>query len=341
MTESVKRVFVTGAGGFIGAHAVEHFSAEGFEVYALVHKNVCPHLRELKTQGKVSFIYGDITVVSELEKELSGLSIDYFIHCAAKASDVGRRVDFERTNYVAVKELTQMCLRLDVKRFVYVSTTDVYGLHDFSGEDEDTLNFDLTAGNYYPMYKIKSEQYLQAHIPPERFAVVRPAAVWGVGDHTLTPRIVDYLKSFPVVVHFGRWHGKNRWPLAHVKNVAKALYAAAILQEAGGKAVNVLDNEHTEIGEFYYIIRDLYLAERKLREITLPTVLIYLPACFSSIISTLFDLKRPLFDPSLYALNTIRHNLDFSNSRLREWMKASKQEMITRSEALDELKRQL
>ena len=334
----MKTVFITGAGGFIGAHVVEHFASKGFKVYALVHENICDHLVKLKDDGKVSLLYGSINAVPELEKQLQELDIDYFIHCAARASDVGRRIHFEKTNFMAVKNLANMCLRLDIERFVYVSTTDVYGLKDFNNEDEDALDLDIQVKNYYPMYKIKSEQWLQKEMPPERFSVVRPAAVWGVGDHTLTPRIVDYLKSLPIVFHFGKWHGKNRWPLAHVKNVAKALYAAAILSEAGGKAVNVLDNESTTISEFYYIIRDLYLPDRKLREISFPVAMVYLLAWFSSFVSTLFNLKTPLYDPSLYALDTIRHDLNFSNQRLQKWLKASNQKITTRTEGLIELK---
>ncbi|MFA7185493.1 MAG: NAD(P)-dependent oxidoreductase [Victivallales bacterium] len=334
----MKTVLVTGAGGFIGAHAVEHFAAEGFKVYALVHKNICPRLKRLREEQKVSLLYGSINAVPELQKQLRDLELNYFIHCAALASDVGWKVNFERTNFTAVKNTAAMCLRLNVERFVYISTTDVYGLKDFNNEDEDSLEPDPSAKNYYPLYKIKSEQWLREKIPASRFSIVRPAAVWGPGDYTLTPRIVDYLKSLPIVFHFGKWRGKNRWPLAHVKNVAKALYVAAVLPEAGGKAVNVLDNEYTTVSEFYHIVRDLYLPGRELREISLPAEVVYPAAWFSSFASTLLNLKKPLYDPSLYALNTIRHNLDFSNRRLQQWLEAAGRKITTRSEGLFELK---
>jgi nucleoside-diphosphate-sugar epimerase len=333
----MKTVFITGAGGFVGSHAAEYFAAEGFRVFALVHNNICDRLKELAEAGKASVIHGDINDPEKLEDALKNLNIDYFIHCAAKASDIGRWKDFERTNFKAVTGLASMCLRLNVERFVYVSTTDVYGLKDFNGEDEESLPFDNKAKNYYPVTKIKSELWLRAEMPKERFAVVRPAAIWGPGDQTLTPRIVDYLKSLPIVFHFGKWRGKNRWPLVHVRNVAKALYAAAVLPEAGGKAVNVLDNEFTSVSEFYHIIRDLYLPELNLREITLPVATIYPFAWLSSFISTALNLKKPLYDPSLYALETIRHNLDFSNMRLQEWLKTSNQQITTHAEAINEL----
>ena len=109
------------------------------------------------------------------------------------------------------------------------------------------------------------------------------------------------------------------------------------------KAVNVLDNERTENWGILLRYPGLIFAGKKnYGKLRLPTALIYLPACFSSFISTLFDLKRPLFDPSLYALDTIRHNLDFSNSRFAGMDESlENRSWFTRSEALDELKREL
>ena len=52
-----------------------------------------------------------------------------------------------------------------VKRFVYLSTADVYGLHDFNGESEEELAFDETVKNPYPKYKILSEKWLAANLP--------------------------------------------------------------------------------------------------------------------------------------------------------------------------------
>ena len=40
-------------------------------------------------------------------------------------------------------------------------------------------------------------------------------------------------------------------------------------------------------------------------------------------LSNLLSRHTPLFDPTLYALDTITHNLDFSNSRMLEWLKAA------------------
>jgi len=145
---------------------------------------------------------------------------------------------------------------------------------------------------------------------------VRPCFVWGNGDTTLTPRAIGFLKSSPVVIHFGRWHGKNRCPLAHVENVCTSLLAAATLDEMGGKAIHVLDPERTTLSGYYRMIRDRFLPEKRLREITMPVWTVRPAAKLSSGISTLLNRYVPVFDPSDYALDTIIHNLDFSSEMM-------------------------
>jgi nucleoside-diphosphate-sugar epimerase len=334
----MKNVFITGAGGFIGSHIAGLFADKGVTVYALVHENMCSYFQAISRKENVKVIRGDITDSVDVENKLKALNINYFIHCAAYASDVGKRNKFLKCNYQAVIELAEICLKMNVERFVYVSTTDVYGLKDFNGENEDELPLGVTVKNCYPEYKIKSEQWLKLNMPPENFSIVRPAAVWGEGDHTLTPRVISYLQSFPVIVHFGKWHGRNRWPLAHVDNVAKATYAAAVLPEAGGQAVNVLDDEWTSVSDFYHIIRDVFLPGKKLREISLPFSLAYLPAYISSGVSNALGRKTPLFDPSLYALYTIASNLDFNNRRFKAYLESSGQDITTRDEGFNSIK---
>jgi nucleoside-diphosphate-sugar epimerase len=210
-----------------------------------------------------------------------------------------------------------------VKRLVYLSTADVYGLHDFSGQTEDELDFDLNASNPYPKYKIKSEQWLAEHIPAGRFACVRPCVVFGNGDTTITPRTLAYIKNSPLLLHFGKWRGRNRWPLAHVENVCRTLHGAMIVPEAGGKGATVLDSRRTTLSQYYHGLASEFLPGRKIRELSLPRWTIWPFAWLSSGLSGALSREKPLFDPTLYALDTISHNLDFSNGRMLAWIRAA------------------
>ena len=310
----MERILITGAGGYIGSNATEYFVRQGFSVTGMVHDVI----RGRFSRSGAEAIRADLTDMDSLGK-LFVHDYDYVLHIAARASDVGRDEWFRIANFEAVKRLATLSMEHGVKRFVYLSTADVYGLHDFHGEGEDELPFDVHVTNPYPKYKIKSEQWLAEHLPPERFSCVRPCVVFGHGDTTITPRAVAYLRNSPVLFHFGEWRGRNRWPLAHVENVCRTLHAAMILPEAGGKGVTVLDSKVTALSEYYHEIGREFLPSKTIREVSLPLWMIWPFAWLSSCLSR----RKPLFDPTLYALDTITHHLDFSNGRMLAWLAAA------------------
>ena len=307
----METILLTGAGGYVGSNAAEYFVRCGYRVIGTVHRNVADRL---KTSG-AEIRTCDITEASEVTALFDG-PVDFVVHVAARASDVGRDAWFREANYEAVKRLAMVAMKKGVRRFVYLSTADVYGLHDFHGEGEDALRFDETVTNPYPKYKILSEQWLAEHLPAERFSCVRPCVIYGRGDTSITPRTVAYLKSSPYAFHFGRWKGGNRWPLAHVENVCRALHAAMVLPEAGGKGVTVLDSRRVTVSDYYRELAAEFLPGKRLKERTLPMAVIRPVAA----LSTLLSRSKPLFDPTLYALDTIAHTLDFSNRRFLDWL---------------------
>ena len=165
----------------------------GWHVLALVHRTVSPALTALAAAGAVTLLHGDVTDEVGLRQVVKGAiagrggRLDAIVHCAGRASDVGRRREFRRVNYESVQHLGRLALERAVARFVFVSTTDVYGLCDFHGETEDELPLLNNVRNPYPEYKIAAEQWLRDTLPPARCAIIRPAAVWGAGRPDADP----------------------------------------------------------------------------------------------------------------------------------------------------------
>jgi nucleoside-diphosphate-sugar epimerase len=339
----VRHAFITGAAGFIGGYTVRRFTEEGWHVLALVHRTASPELTRLAHAGSVTLVTGDVTDPAALRTALAlvlarrGAVLDAIVQCAGRASDVGWRREFRRTNFESVRGLVGLVREWNVGRLVFVSTTDVYGLRDYHGESEDELALGARPRNPYPEFKIAAENLIRTELPPDRFAIIRPAQVWGVGDRTLTSRIVSFLQTAPWIVHFGKWRGQNRWPLAHVRNVALAAFLAATLPEAGGMAVNVVDDEHTTIDEFYRILARIYLPHRTFRTVTLP---FWLGQCVGAVVSglsSLLNLKQPFADPSFYALYAVSHNLDFSNRKMKQLAASAGRALVTREAGIREL----
>ncbi len=324
---SDKVVLVTGAGGFIGSHAVLEFVKRGWYVYALTHQHIPDWLDGLERKGNVSLLSGDICSYDSMHEVVvkcmtdANVPLTAIVHCAGRASDVGREVHFRKTNYESIQHLVKICLENEVGKFVFISTTDVYGMRDFSGEGESELAFDDKAKNFYPKYKILAEKWIELHMPKDKYCIVRPAAVWGDDDPTLTKRTVDFLRKSPIILHFGKWKGKNRWPLVHVDYLARAIFAAVSLCQANGQAFNVLESENVSIDGYYRMIAKRYMPEKHFRTIYLPMWVGILCGWIISTMSNILDLKKPFTDPSLYALYSISSNLDFSNAKCEELIK--------------------
>ena len=297
-------VLVTGAGGFIGGHIARRFAERGWKVTGLVHRR-----RPKDPAPGAEYIAGDISDAAGLRRLVEGLAPDVIVHAAALASDVGPDSLFRKLNYEPVVTLAPLAR----KKFVFISTADVYGIRDFSGEDVSTLCFDDNLRNPYPRYKIMAERWLGDNMPPERFACVRPAAVWGPGDETLERRVADFLRHSPFIVHFGRWRGRNRWPLADVRRVAEAAWLAATTNRWDGGGVTVIDSRRMTADEFYRETAARLFPGRKFRTLCLP---MWLGVCIgraSSLIARALRLTHVPFDPSYYALKTVSSNLDFAD----------------------------
>ena len=324
-----RRILVTGAAGFIGSCCSRELLRRGLDVVALVHR------RQATDLGRATIVHGSIADGQSLRAALAGHGpFDAAIHCAGRASDLGRLRQFVRVNVQGVINLIQAMPHIGVSRLVHLSTTDVYGLKDFTNADESTPLCDR-ACNPYPRSKIQAEQAIRSMLSPRQYAILRLGAVWGEGDRTILPRIICHLRHCFSIIHFGRWQGRNRWPLAHVRNVATAAYLAACCDDAAGQTYNVVDPEHTTMDQYYRLILEHVLKDRSAPPSkTLPLWLGWPVGAISTLLSNLLHRDQPLFEPTLYSLQSVAYNLDFSADRLRRLFTAHGEAFVSREAGL-------
>ena len=305
----MKSVLVTGAGGFIGLNTVKMYSEYGWKVFAIVHKNIPEELNNLKN---VDVIQGDVTNVEFLSQFVS--KVDVVAHVAGLAKDIGSDDIFRALNFEPIKFLST----IPREKIVYVSTSDVYGIKDFNNANENTPLVEFPK-NPYPHYKIMSENWLRENC--KNYVIIRPAAVWGEGDKTLENRVIEFLRTSPFIVHFGKWKGKNRWPLANVKNVAKTIVAVSVTDEFDKEAITIIDPEKTTIDEYYRNAAEKYFPDKKFKNLYLPMFIGKLTGLFSTVISNTLKLREPIFDPTFYAVHHVSSNLDFSSEKMLKAIK--------------------
>ena len=307
---SSNTVLITGAGGFIGHHIVREFAKHQWTVYALIHRQLPEEFKQLPN---VHIIPGSVTspdIISQITTVMGGRP-EVVVHAAGLAADVGPDRIYKALNFDSVKTFSA----LPTRKLVYLSSSDVYGIKDFHGEDEDTLPFETKPLSPYPKYKIESEKWLRANLPTDKYVILRPAAVYGEGDKSIAIRFVKFLDSSPFIVHFGKWKGQNRWPSAAVEKVAQVAYVAACCTDFDGQSINIIDPERTTMEVFYRNIAAKYFPNKKFRSITIPFWVGKLLGRVSTTLSNVLGRTKQVFDPSFYAVHHVASNLDFSCAR--------------------------
>src|SRR5256886_16025154 len=156
---AIKTVLVTGGAGYVGAVLVPRLLARGFHVKVLDLYIFGDHvLDSVKENPNLEQIKGDIRNRQLLRKILPG--VDAVIHLACISNDPSFELDPElgRTiNYDAFIDLAKLSKDYGVKRFIYASSSSVYGIKAEPNVHEDLPLEPLTD---YSKYKAMCEEVL-------------------------------------------------------------------------------------------------------------------------------------------------------------------------------------
>src|SRR6056297_1321644 len=130
----MSNILVTGGSGFLGSHLLDSLSSLGENVRVLVRPT--SNIEHLKTLKSVELLYGDLGDIQIFKRAVAGT--EYIFHCAALASDWGNWNNFYYVNVECLRNLLNVTVENTasaIKRFVHISTTDVYGYPDYPADE--------------------------------------------------------------------------------------------------------------------------------------------------------------------------------------------------------------
>jgi nucleoside-diphosphate-sugar epimerase len=215
-------VLVTGAGGFIGGWIVETLHLSG-------SANVRAGIRRWSSAARlgrfpVDVVFCDVMDKEQITQAMTGATS--VTHCAIGGRDVITK---------GTKNVLDVALRLGVKRFVHLSTAEVYG--NVSGNIDETFSYQYT-GNPYADSKIEAEklcwEFYEKGLP---VTVIRPSIVYGPFSKDWTVLLAQRLQS-------GNWglfkgYGEGICNLVYIHDLVSAILLAASLENAVGEAFNI------------------------------------------------------------------------------------------------------
>jgi nucleoside-diphosphate-sugar epimerase len=188
---------------------------------------------------------GDLDNEGLIREGATGCEVAF--HAAAKVEDWGDPADFERINVQGTEHVIAACRGAGVRRLVHVGTEAALmaGQPLVNVDEKAPLRPDSPA--LYSSSKAKAEQrVLSANDGGLETVVIRPRFVWGRGDTTLLPALVELVRSGRF-----RWVGGGRHLTAttHVANTVEGLWLGATKAEPGG-VYFVTDGEPVVFREF-------------------------------------------------------------------------------------------
>jgi nucleoside-diphosphate-sugar epimerase len=235
-------VFVTGGSGFIGGRLIERLRADGHPVRALARSSAAAE--RVGSRGAEP-VHGDLAEVPAMRGGAEGCDLAF--HAAATLGDWGKRADFERGNVAGTANALRACAEAGVRRFVHVGTEAALLAGRPLVDVDETAPLRPDSPALYSATKALAERaVLGANRDGFETIVVRPRFVWGIGDTTLLPVMVEMVRSGRFAWVGG---GRHRTSTTHVENVVEGLVLGAA-RGRPGNAYFVTDGEPVVFREF-------------------------------------------------------------------------------------------
>lgn len=253
----INQVLVTGGAGYVGAVLVPKLLDQGYRVKVLDLFIYGQHVLDpVKDHPNLEQVKGDIRDRALLERVMAGC--DAVIHLACISNDPSFELDpalGKSINYDAFPGLVDTSKDAGVRRFVYASSSSVYGLKDEENVTEELALRPLTD---YSKYKALCEEVLLKKREPGFVPLIlRPATVAGYSPRMRLDLIVNILTNHAVnnrqIKVFG---GEQKRPNIHIEDVTD-LYVRSLEwpdEAIDGKVFNAGFENHT-VMEIANIVR--------------------------------------------------------------------------------------
>jgi nucleoside-diphosphate-sugar epimerase len=251
-TLSGHRILITGGAGFIATHLAQALAPHnqlvlfdtGFEGRAL-------SFTELGRRDNVTLLSGDVMDPAQVAKAAQGC--DTIVHMAAivGVQEVLRQPKKTmEVNFIGTRNVLEAVAKpSSLHRFVYFSTSEVFGGMSFRVEEHHSTSFGHVAEARwsYSIAKLAGEHLTFAYRREEGLpaVIVRPFNVFGplrTGDHAVLQFVIRALRNEPIEIH-GDGSQVRSW--CYVDDFVDAILRVLERPEAVGEDFNIGNAQNT------------------------------------------------------------------------------------------------
>jgi len=215
----MKNIFITGGAGYVGSILVPHLLNKGYRITVL---DLMIYGETLPQHSNLNLVKGDIRDQNLLKKIIK--NVDVVIHLACISNDPSFELnpelgkDINLNSFVPLVEISK---KNNVSRFIYASSSSVYGVKNEQNVHEEMSLEPLTDYSRFKAYcekillKYKSDKFITV--------VLRPATVCGYSPRQRLDLVVNILTNFAFhkreITVLG---GGQLRPNIHIQDMARA-----------------------------------------------------------------------------------------------------------------------
>ncbi len=267
------KIFVPGGAGYVGSKLIPALLKKDYEVVVydlfLYGERV---FDELENKSNLTLIKADIRDLDKIEKVVQGC--DAVIHLACISNDPSFELNpklGKSVNLDSFEPFVKICKKHKIKRFIYASSSSVYGIKKEKNVTEDMSLEPLTD---YSKFKVLCEKILLSNIDDDFIGtVIRPATVCGYAPRQRLDVIVNILTNH--AYNNGKIKvvgGSQLRPNIHVDDMVRAYIAVleAPKEKVQGEAFNA-GYQNFSVLEISEMVKNIVSKKRKVEMEIVPT----------------------------------------------------------------------
>ncbi len=271
VSHPLKRIAIVGGAGYVGSALVPFLLEKGYAVKVvdlfLFGEDVFAGIPDKR---RLTCLRADVRNEQALQEVFQGM--DAIIHLACVSNDPSFELDPElgrSINYDAMPGILRAVKAAGVRRFIYASSSSVYGVQETPHVREDAPCEPLTD---YSRYKLLCEKLLSEHLQDTTYSILRPATVCGYAPRLRLDLTVNLLTLHALVKKemtvFG---GTQLRPHIHIQDMVDAyqLILEAPQEKVHGQIYNV-GCSNLSVSRIAELIRDC-LGDKAVRIRTEPS----------------------------------------------------------------------
>jgi UDP-glucose 4-epimerase len=243
MTRNSGCILITGGAGFIGSELARQAAAAGFTV-RIADNLINGKRRNIEEilSDKVEFAETDIRDLERMKALLEDVDRVYHLACLGVRHSIHSPRENHDVNATATLDLLRLSREAGVRRFVYVSSSEVYGTAHRAPVTEETPTFPHTV---YGASKLAGDCYTRAFWDTYRFpvTVVRPFNAFGPRGHhegdsgEVIPKFILRAMAGQPLMVFG--DGRQTRDFLYVEETARGILQAGLEERTLGQTLNL------------------------------------------------------------------------------------------------------